>query len=550
MADKDPIIVAIELGTSRICGIAGKKKDGNLQILAYAEEKAVGCMRRGLVFNIEKTTQCIKRVIEKLEDSLKLQISQVYVGLGGQSMRSVRCKIRRNLVTPSYITGEHIESMRNESREISIPDYELLENVPQGYNIDGNLVDDPVGVTGTNLEGDFVNVVARRKLRGNIENCFNNTHVKIADTRISAFELAKSVLTDQEKRAGSALVDLGAGTTTVVVYRNNILRHLVTLPIGMGNVTQDLMTLQMDQPEAERVKIQYGNACLDDANEKDKTKDKAIGENETQSAEEIYETQLGSKVKVADIQHYIYARLTEILVNVKNQINNSGFDTQLLGGIILTGGGSHMKNIEEAFRKLNLKVDKVRVAHAINEQVIKNSNVTRLKYEAGEGLSLAALLSSGSADCVGEKPNDRDMFDTAAKVEDAKKQQAELQQQEKAENEACQKMEEYKNILRAKITAINNATSELAANQRNKDLRKQLELLVSGTNTAPDTAYEESRQVLEQKDKFRQSLHEVDELTDKLEKACNTARDTVNEAKKETSFFRKFMRGLDTIVND
>lgn len=550
MADKDPIIVAIELGTSRICGIAGKKKDGNLQILAYAEEKAIGCMKRGLVFNIEKTTQCIKNVIAKLESSLKLEISQVYVGLGGQSLRSVRSKIRRNLVTPSYITAEHIDSMRNESREISIPDYELLENVPQGYNIDGNIVDDPVGVTGTNLEGDFVNVVARRKLRGNIENCFNNTHVKIVDTRISAFELAKSVLTDQEKRAGSVLVDLGAGTTSVVVYRNNILRHLVTLPIGMGNITQDLMTLQMDQPEAERVKIQYGNACLDDANEKDKGKDKAGADSEPQPTEEIYETQLGSKVKVADIQHYIYARLTEILVNVKNQINNSGFDTQLLGGIILTGGGSHMKNIEEAFRNLNLKVDKVRVAHAINEQVIKNSNVTRLNYDAGEGLSLVALLSSGSIDCVGEKANEPDMFKETEHQAEVQKRQAEQQQQEKVESEASQKMETYKNALRAKIQAVNNATSELAAKLGNKDLRKQLEGLVDGANGALDAGYNECRATLEQKDKFKQTLHETDELIATLETACNTARDTVRESKKETNVFSKIMRGLNGIVNE
>lgn len=550
MADKDSIIVAIELGTSSIRGIAGKKKDGNLQILAYAEEKTAGGMKRGLVFNIEKTTQAIKSVISKLESALKLEIAQVYVGLAGQSLRSIRSKIRRNLVTASYITSEHIDSMRTESYEINIPDYELLDNVPQGYIVDGNKVDEPVGVTGTNVEGDFLNIVARRKMRGNIENCFNNTHVRIADTRVAAYELAKCVLTDQEKRAGSALVDLGGGTTTVVVFRNNILRHLVTLPLGMGNITQDLTTLQMDAAEAESVKFKYGNAYLDDTDEHDKGKSKDNAEAEAQPVDEIYETQLGSKVKVADIQHYINARLTEILENVKNQINNSGFDTQLLGGIVLTGGGAHMKNIEEAFRNLNLKVDKVRVAQTINEQVIKNSNVTRLNYEGGDGLSLVSILSSGDANCVGDKASEPDMFKDKQKREDLQRQQEEQERQDKIDTEASQKMETYKEALRGKVREITDMNADLVKKLSDKDLRKKLVTLVEGAQGVLDAGYTSCRQTLEQKDKFKQSLHEVDDILSKLATVCASARDTIEASKKETSILSKFMRGLNAVVNE
>lgn len=539
MADQEPIIVAIELGTSRICGIAGKRKDGNLQILAYAEEKAIGCIKRGLVFNIEKTTQCIKTVIAKLENSLKLQISQVYIGLSGQSLRSIHSKVRRNLVTPSYINASQIDSMRSESYEVSLPDYELLENVPQGYIVDGNHVDEPVGVQGTNVEGEFINVVARRKLKGNIENCFNNTTVHIADSYISALELAKCTLTDQEKRAGSVLVDLGAGTTSVVVYNNNILRYLATLPIGMANITQDLMTFQMDEQEAERVKVKYGNAYIDDNDS-----------NDEMPKEEYYETQYNRKVKVIEIQHYIYARLTEILENVKNQISNSGFDNQLLGCVVLTGGGTNMKNIEEAFRHLNLNVDKVRIARKLEEQVIKNSNVTSLNYEQGDGLSIISILAAGELNCVGEVAKGPDIFGEDNKTHEIQQQQAEQKRQEKEENEAQQELENHKDVLRKRISEIEQRTTEVSKNLKDKKSRKLLESLVDTAHNLLNDSYQATRLQLESKEKYKQTLREANELETRLEESLTRAKEIIAKAKKENSAWSKFTRVLTDIVED
>jgi len=544
MADKEPIIVAIELGTSRISGIAGKKKDGNLQILAFAEDKASGCIKRGLVFNIEKTTKCITTVISKLESTLNQKILQTYVGLAGQSLRSVRSEVQRNLVTQSYINAEHIDSIRTESCGIGIPSNdELLENVPQKYVVDGNPVNDPVGVMGTNVKGEYINVVANKKLKANIENCFNNTAVRIADTRITAHELAKCVLTDQEKRAGSVLVDLGGGTTTVVVYKNNILRHLVTLPIGMANITQDLMTLQMDEQEAEQVKIKYGNAYLED--------DNATENEEEQPSDEYYENQYGHKVKVTDIQHYIYARLSEILENVKNQINKSGLDAQsLLGGIVLTGGGTHMKNIEEAFRHLNQKVDKVRVAHAINEQVIKHSIVTRLNYEAGDGLSVISILSSGEENCVGEESAEPDIFNEEHKKKVNQQQQAEQDRQDKEDSETLQKLEKIKDAVRVHINEVNDLSQKLSENLDNKQLRNRLTDLIDTATSVLDETYASCRQKLENKKKYEQALSEASDLERKLKDDIGAAQSTIKRSKDETSVSKKFTRWLKDIVEE
>ena len=157
ISDKD-FIVAIELGSSKISGIAGKKKDGTMQILAYVEEKTTGCVRRGVVYNIEKTYQSVNSIIAKLEAILKTKIMRAYVGLGGQSVRSYKCVVKRNLLTQSYITNDVIDAIRQESCEIPFSDYEMLENYPQEYIVDSSVIADPVGVMGTNIEGEYLDV--------------------------------------------------------------------------------------------------------------------------------------------------------------------------------------------------------------------------------------------------------------------------------------------------------------------------------------------------------------------------------------------------------
>ena len=154
---------------------------------------------------------------------------------------------------------EAIDALRQESYEIPFSDYEVLENFPQEYVIDQNTVADPVGVMGTNVDGEFLDIIAKQKMRSNIQTVFANTDIEIADTLISPLELAENILADSEKRSGCVLIDLGAETTTVLVYKNNIVRYLVTIPLGMNNVNKDLATIQLDDAEAEEIKLKYGD---------------------------------------------------------------------------------------------------------------------------------------------------------------------------------------------------------------------------------------------------------------------------------------------------
>ena len=408
--DKD-FIVAIELGSSRISGVAGKKNsDGSMQILAYAQVKSSSCIKRGVVYNIDKTTQCIGDVIKKLESVLKTKIVRAYVGISGQSLRSFRCSVKRNLLAQSYITSEIIDSLRDDCREIPYQDYEILDNFPQEYLVDANTVSDPVGVMGTNVEGVYLNIIARNTLRMNIHNCFANADVEIADELIAACKLGNHVLSEAEKRSGCALVDLGAETTTVVVYKNNIVRHFVVLPLGANNITKDIVSLQIDEEEAENIKLKYGDACPDlDAEFSDNNKD----------AEKIVISD-GRSFDLFKIHNIIKSRVDEIIENVDNQIISSRYRDKLLAGIILTGGGANLKNIDKSFVE-HTKIDKIRLAKASDMPSIK-PGISGIELDNMRNNVLLSLLLEGSLPCGGDDINETpSIFDIQAKEEEKQK---------------------------------------------------------------------------------------------------------------------------------
>ena len=456
-SDKD-FIVAIELGSSKISGIAGKKKDGTMHILAYAEEKTAGCVKRGVVYNIEKTYQSVNTIIAKLEAVLETKITRAYVGLGSQSMRSYKCIIKRNLLTQSYITNEAIDAIRQESYEIPFNDYEVLENFPQEYVVDSSVIADPVGVMGTNIEGEFLDVIAKTNLRTNIDTVFANVGVDIAEGLISPLQLANNVLTDAEKRSGCALIDLGADTTTLVVYKNNIVRYLVTIPLGSNNINKDLSTLPIDEAETEDVKLKYGDACQEF---------EASEESETQ----YYTTSDGRQIDVNTIKTVAESRMGEIIANVSSQIINSDYSGKLLAGIVITGGGSNMKNIVRAFTK-NTKIDKVRVANKVNQTVVKTSNASNFSMDSVETTTIISLLLAGTVPCGGEDIGRApDIFDQQTKDEERRKRQEEAEAAAKAEEQDAIAFDGIKSEIRSAIDKVRKQNEEVKKYGSDKKVR-------------------------------------------------------------------------------
>ena len=375
-------IAAIELGSSKITGVAGKKNsDGSMQVLAYAQEDSSTFIRKGVIFNLDKTAQSLTSIINRLEGELKNSIAKVYVGIGGQSLRTVRNVVSRDLEEEAIISEELVSAIGDENIAIPVVDMDILDVAPQEYKVGNNLQANPVGLVGSHIEGRFLNIVARASVRKNLEHCFQQAKIDIADQLIAPLVTANAVLTESERRSGCALIDFGADTTTISVYKNNILRFLTVLPLGGNSITHDITTLQMEEEEAERLKKAYGDALYEEDPEQEEATCKLDDDNRI--------------IKVADLNNIIEARAEEIVANVWNQIQLSGYEDKLLAGLILTGGAANLKNLDETLRKRS-KIEKIRMAKLPRNTVHASNNI--LKKDGSQN-TLFGLLFEGNQNC-------------------------------------------------------------------------------------------------------------------------------------------------------
>ena len=375
-------IAAIELGSSKITGVAGKKNsDGSMQVLAYAQEDSSTFIRKGVIFNLDKTAQSLTSIINRLEGELKNSIAKVYVGIGGQSLRTVRNVVSRDLEEEAIISEELVSAIGDENIAIPVVDMDILDVAPQEYKVGNNLQANPVGLVGSHIEGRFLNIVARASVRKNLEHCFQQAKIDIADQLIAPLVTANAVLTESERRSGCALIDFGADTTTISVYKNNILRFLTVLPLGGNSITRDITTLQMEEEEAERLKKAYGDALYEEDPEQEEATCKLDDDNRI--------------IKVADLNNIIEARAEEIVANVWNQIQLSSYEDKLLAGIILTGGAANLKNLDETLRKRS-KIEKIRIAKLPRNTVHAPNNI--LKKDGSQN-TLFGLLFEGNQNC-------------------------------------------------------------------------------------------------------------------------------------------------------
>lgn len=390
-------IVAIELGSSVFRGIAGKKNlDGSITVQALVKEDATQCIRKGVVNNIDKTATCLKNIVAKLSKTMKQNISHVYVGVGGQSVRSVRNVIVKDLPTETIVDGDIVDRLMDSNRGMDYPDLEILNVVTQEYKVGNQYVVDPVGIKGTRLEGNFLNIAQRKLFYSNLNEAFDKAGIAIAEIFPAPLVLADNVLTESEKRGGCVLVDLGADTTTVSVYHKSLLRHLAVIPLGGNNVTKDITALKMEEREAELLKLKHGSAYTEIAD-----MDPAL----------TYSIDGERTIESKQLIELVEARVEEIVQNVWHQVP-AEYVSKLLGGIILTGGGSNMKNIELAFKKYT-HMDKIRKARFVNLAI--KSNIADINKHDTTLNTIISLLAKGDMNCAGgpivhQPPTGTDLF--------------------------------------------------------------------------------------------------------------------------------------------
>ena len=407
MVTHDNFIVAVELGSSKVSAIAGDKQpDGAVRILAAAQEASEDFIRKGRIYNVDKFALCINRIKEKLEKGVGgMSIAKAYVGIGGLGMHSVLNTITKGYPDRVKVTDEMIDVIQDENSASQPTDRDIIGVIPQEYKLSQMKTLDPVGILSQSITGNFLNIVSAAQTKQQIIDNFAHCRIVVVDLPVTFLSLADNMVSDRQRQSGCVFVDMGAQTTSVGVFKSGILRHLAVIPLGGANITSDIATaFQVDEAEAEEIKLNY-NFAIEDIDEDDK---------------EQFTTSDGRTFLVNELKKLVSARLEEIILNVKHQIELSQFTPQqLVSGIILTGGVAKTRNIERAFALVTNIPGTVNVARGIKLSFRTNKHDFN---KDGSYDSVISLVDKGNENCCGKKLGQPiDIFGSDKKDEDAKK---------------------------------------------------------------------------------------------------------------------------------
>lgn len=426
MSTEKNYIVAIEIGSSKVTGIAGRKEpDGALHVVAAVQKPSSDFIRKGRINNQLKTLDCITDIKQRLERVLKKNIQQAYVGVGGMGMHAQINIISRNFPEKQLITEEIIEEMREENAQRHAADKIILATIPQEYHLGAQTTTDPIGISSDNIEARFLNIITRKEVCDNIDKCFTEAKLGVAGKPITFLALAEDLLEEQKRRSGCVFVDMGAETTSVAVFKNNVIQHVAVIPLGGDNITRDISSLQVDMQESERLKLKYGVAVVP----------------ENADGHEDIALPMNNKVTYETFCELVEARQEEIVRNVAEQIKISGLDREkLIGGIVLTGGASQMKDIDKAFSiHTGFEREKVSFVYHIKTQLRATGTLADFNKD-GSYNSAIAVLESGEEICCGDALGDN-------KINFEPNQEAE----EKAIDEIRNQIAEIEELLTRKV---------------------------------------------------------------------------------------------------
>jgi len=379
MSHREDFVAAIDIGTTKIVAIVGKRKEnGKIEILGISKTTSKG-VKRGVVLNIEEAVGSIQKTVEDVQFSIGKEIKDVYVGIAGQHIKSI--KNRGYINRDSYddeITKDDIEALIQDMYKIPIDiGEEIIHVLPQNYIVDNETgVKNPVGMSGKRVEANFHIVIGQIASARNIGKCITKAGLKLNQLVLEPLASASAVLTSDEMEAGVALVDIGGGTTDVAVYYDDIIRHTAVIPFGGDVVTKDIKEgCSILQRQAELLKIQYGSALGDLAKEEEVVSIPGISGREPK------------EISFKSLAYIIQSRMEEILDAVIYEVENSGYFEKLGAGIVLTGGGALLKHLP-ALVKFKTGLD-VRIGYPtehLSAEAI--SDVNHPMYSTSVGLVL------------------------------------------------------------------------------------------------------------------------------------------------------------------
>jgi cell division protein FtsA len=339
MSKREQYIAAIDIGTTKIVSIVGKKNEnGKIEILGLSKALSRG-VKRGVVINIEETVTAIQTTVEDVQKRSGIKFSEVFVGIAGQHIKSM--KSRGYITRDSYeddIKKEEVFKLIEDMHKIHVEiGEEIIHVIPQNFIVDNETgLKSPIGICGRRLEANFHIVIGQVAAAKNIEKCVRRAGLIVKDLILEPLASSDAVLTDDEKEAGVVLVDIGGGTTDMAVYYDNIIRHTAVIPLGGNVVTNDIKEgCAILQRHAEQLKIQYGSALGDIAPD-----DKVV-------AIPGISGRNPKEISFKSLAYIIQSRMEEIIDFVNFEIQNSGYADKLAAGIVITGGGGMLKHLPQ-----------------------------------------------------------------------------------------------------------------------------------------------------------------------------------------------------------
>jgi len=334
-----PIIVGLDIGTTKIAAIAGRKNEfGKLEILGFGRANSSG-VQHGQVLNIDQTIKAIQQALTNCyESNPDLEVKEVYVGIAGHHIKSLQTRGDMVRQEPdNEIQGWEIDQLVNNQRKTFIPaGDQIIDVIPQDFHVDNiQNIKDPVGFNGVKVGANFHIITGDRNAIRNINRAVERSGLSTKDLVLQPLASASAVMSEIDMEAGVAILDIGGGTSDLAVFYEGISKHTAVIPFGGENITNDIrLGLGVLKSQAEAMKVQFGSALADEAKAN------------------AYITIPGLKgmpakeISVKNLAQIIQARMSEILDFVSYHLKQVGLDSRALnGGVILTGGGSQLKHL-------------------------------------------------------------------------------------------------------------------------------------------------------------------------------------------------------------
>jgi cell division protein FtsA len=339
MAQKDQLIAAIDIGTTKIVAIVGRMNENRkLEVTGMSKTTSKG-VKRGVVLNIEETVSSIQTVVEEVRNKTGISLSEVFVGIAGQHIRSIRNRTYINRASfDDEITEEDIGKLVTDMYNSQIEaGEEIIHVLPQSFIVDNEAgVKNPIGMSGKRLEGNFHIVIGQISSARNMEKCVNRVGLNVKEMILEPLASSEAVLTEDEKEAGVALIDIGGGTTDLAVYYDNVIYHTAVIPFGGNVITNDIKEgCSILHRQAEQLKIQFGSALGDLAQEDKVVTIPGISGRDPK------------EISFRSLAYIIQSRMEEILDHVIYEIETSGVADKLSAGIVLTGGGALLRHLPQ-----------------------------------------------------------------------------------------------------------------------------------------------------------------------------------------------------------